>query len=205
MSESRDALIRQAAELVVDNRELEAIPILRGVIARDDSSVEARYWLAKALYHAPGDWGEAKHFLDEALQIDPIHPGCLTLHVELLFEFDRPVAEYWPDLELALVRGGLWPTTRYQRALAHAYLGRFDEALAEIAVARVLQAGMLSTPMDPVEQYVQWVVHGFSDTAAWLIDQLEERIARSRRGRWWKRLLGRADFRFERRSAKVRS
>ena len=160
----------------------ESIALLQRAIGIDTRSVNARFWLAKCLFHYKGAAEAARVVLSEALSIDPLRPDCLTLMAAVLQDLDRGPANYVELLRNAVRQAPEWPSARHQLAQALLELGELDEARATLR-----EAPSLNT-----------LVHPFADS---LVEYTEEATTgRGRPGakRDLQRLLGEIERRLER-------
>lgn len=108
---------------------VEARAYLEKAIEIDPVNTDARFWLAKSLYHDFCDYEQARSFLYEAVELAPTRADCLALLVYIILDLDGATDEAIKYLNEALQVAPDWTGSR--RQLIQIYTWRREFVLAE--------------------------------------------------------------------------
>lgn len=111
----------------------EAIDAFQRALAVDPTSVAARFWAAEAFYHELLNTAVAARLLEEALQIDPRNPECLSLLASIRRDEGAPVGDVLSLARRAVDAAPDWKSTRALLVEALLDAGQPEEARAELA------------------------------------------------------------------------
>jgi tetratricopeptide (TPR) repeat protein len=134
-----------------------ALGAFRRALDLDPRSVEARFWLA-AVHQHDFESAKARALLEEALEIDPSSPECLSLLPWVLGDLHVPHAECIAACRRAIAAAPSWRSPREALVTALVEAGEFDAAADELAALD--QLPVLTPPTDTVDRYFEEVVTG---------------------------------------------
>ena len=131
-----DALIALGAlEFEHFRNDKQAIELLETAMKIDPKNIQAKFWLAMCLYYDCFEYAKAEKILQDALQLDPTRPECLSLMGQILRDLDKPVNETIQYVQKALSYAPDWPMLRYQLAGLYVDIGEINAAEQEVKKA----------------------------------------------------------------------
>jgi tetratricopeptide (TPR) repeat protein len=137
-----------------------AMTALQRALELDPQSVDARFWLAKVLYHSFSRLESARTILEETLRLDPQRADCVSLLASVLQDLGIGVAERLPLARRATELAPDWVRT-HQLLAAVAREAR-DYGLAKQELEKAIELGERQTPAsaDPAREYYETTVTG---------------------------------------------
>lgn len=138
----------------------EAILLLEKAIHLDPLNIKAKFWLAMCLYYDCFAYSKAEKLLNEALQLDPNRPECLSLMAWIVRESKGPVNRAMEYVQKAIAYAPDWPMLRFQLARLFLSIGKFEAAEKEVQLAMQMPLLDPKDTSNDVERYYENVVTG---------------------------------------------
>jgi tetratricopeptide (TPR) repeat protein len=137
-----------------------AIEYLEKAIRLDPKNIDAKYWLAKCLYHDFCDYEKSKKLIIETLSINPNRADCLALISAIIEDTTENYEEAVNYLKKAIQNEPTWPHLRF--FLSSLYIEQKELNLAKKELNKGVELLRLSSkdPKNAMEEYYEVVVTG---------------------------------------------